>query len=179
MVDTVNDARTELRPGREAAVRGLVLEHIEDSRERNARRRRRRRLVWGGIAVLAVGLGAATTVMWLQSQVLPNDHVIHCLRSEALADDSAPDAMAYISFDDDAGRVERAIEVCTLMWEQGALEAGFDPTSLTNAPGVVPEAFVLCRMVDQSTAVVPSREPSICSRLGLALLEASDRPPAR
>ncbi|MFF2387904.1 hypothetical protein [Agromyces sp. NPDC058104] len=170
----MNETRTEPRPEREAAIRGLVLGHVEESRERDARRRRHRWFAWGGVGLVVAGLGTVTTVVWLQSQLVSNDQIIHCFRTEALPDGDRPDAMAYITFADEAERSEHAVEVCTMMWEQGALAPGFDPTSLTNPTGVAPESFVLCRMGDGSTAVVPSSAPAICSRLGLALLETGD-----
>lgn len=169
--DAVNATRSEARPEREAAIRGLVLGHVEESRERNARRRRHRWYAWGGVGLVVAGLGATAAVVWPQSQLVSNDQLVHCLRAEALPDGERPDAMAYIAFADDAERAEHAVEVCTMMWGQGSFETGFDPMSLTNPPGVVPESFVLCRMGDGSTAVVPSSEPAICSRLGLTTLE--------
>ncbi|GAA1784522.1 hypothetical protein [Agromyces lapidis] len=178
MNDTRDDG-PEMRPGREAAIRHLVLEHLEGSRERRARRRRRRWVAWGGVGVLAVGLGATAAGIALQPQSVSNDQVIHCLTSDTrAADGSYPGAMASMAHDDDAERAANAIEVCTMTWQQGALEPGFDPTSSTNAPGVVPEAFILCAMPDGSAAVVPSSEPAICSRLGLAPLDTGDSPMA-
>ncbi|MFF2494286.1 hypothetical protein [Agromyces sp. NPDC058064] len=174
MGDAVNETRSEARPEREAAIRGLVLGHVEESRERDARRRRHRWFAWGGGGLVVSGIAATAAVVWLQSQLVSNDQLIHCFRAEALPDGDRPDAMAYIAFSDGAERAEHAVEVCTMMWEQGSLESGFDPTSLTNPSGVVPESFVLCRMGDGSTAVVPSSGPAICSRLGLALLEPGD-----
>lgn len=175
MNDELDDGYPEMRPGREAAIRSLVLEQLPATRERKARWRRNRWFAWGGVGVLVVGLGATAAGVVLQSQVVSNDEIIHCLTSDSrAADGSYPGAMASVAHDNAAERAANAIEVCTMMWEQGALEPGFDPTSLTNAPGVVPEAFILCVMSDGSAAVVPSSEPAICSRLGLAPLDTGD-----
>lgn len=175
MNDTLDDGYPEMRPGREAAIRGLVLAQLEESRERKALWRRRRWFAWGGIGILAIGIGATAAGIVLQSQTVSNDELVRCLRTDERAPDgSYPGAMASISYDNAAERAVSAGEICTMMWEQGALEPGFDPRSLTNAPGVVPEAFVVCVMQDGTAAVVPSSEPAICSRLGLAPLDTGD-----
>lgn len=175
MNDTLDDGYPEMRPGREAAIRSLVLEQLEESRERKVLWRRRRWFAWGSAGLLIVGLGATAAGMVLQSQTVSNDELVRCLISdERAADGSYPGAMASVAFDSDSERALSAIEICTMMWEQGALEPGFDPTSLTNAPGVAPEAFVVCVMSDGTAAVVPSSEPAICSRLGLAPLDTGD-----
>lgn len=175
MNDTLDDGYPEMRPRREAAIRSLVLDQLEESREQKARWRRRRWFVWGGVGLLTVGIGATAAGIVLQSQAVSNDELVRCLKSdERAADGSYPGAMASVAYDSPAERELSAIEICTMMWEQGALEPDFDPTSLTNAPGVVPEAFVVCVMPDGTAAVVPSSEPTICSRLSLAPLDTGD-----
>ncbi|WP_022889060.1 hypothetical protein [Agromyces italicus] len=175
MNDTLDDGYPEMRPGREAAIRSLVLDQLGESREQKARCRRRRWFVWGGVGLLTVGIGATAAGIVLQSQTVSNDELVRCLISDERAGDgSYPGAMASVALDSDAERALSAIEICTMMWEQGALEPGFDPTSLKNAPGEVPEAFVVCVMPDGTAAVVPSSQPAICSRLGLAPLDTGD-----
>lgn len=171
MSDSRDDG-PEMRPGREAAIRALVLQQVAASHHEKAKRKQRRWFVWGGIGLLTVGMGATAASIVLQAQSVSNDHIVHCLSSDQrAADGSYPGAMASIASADEQGRAGDAVEVCTMMWEQGALEPGYDPTSTTNPPGQVPSAFVVCVMPDGSAAVVPSEEPAICSRLGLAPLE--------
>ena len=166
------DEGPEMRAGRETAIRALILEQVAESREAKARRHRRKWFVWGGVGLLTVGLGSTAAGIVLQAQSVSNEHIVHCLSSEQrAADGSYPGPMASIASFDQRGRADDAVKVCVMMWEQGALGPGFDPTSTTNAPGYVPAAFVVCVMSDGSAAVVPSEKPAVCSRLGLAPLE--------
>lgn len=167
-----NDDGPEMRPEREKAIRALVLERVAQSREIAARKHRRKWFVWGGIGLLTVGVGSTAAGIVLHSQAVSNEQIVHCLSSEQrAADGSYPGAMASTASSDQVGRVDDAVEICSMMWKQGALTQGFDPTSATNAPGQVPAAFVVCVMPDGSAAVVPSAQPGVCTRLGLAPLE--------
>lgn len=165
----------EMRPGREMAIKQLVLEQLAKTRDRKARWRRNRWFAWAGAGALVVGLGATAAGVVLQAQTVSNETVVHCLLSdERAADGSYPGSMGSMASADGEARVIEAIEVCTMMWEQGAMDPGFDPRSTTNAPGEVPEAFVVCVMPDGSAAAVPSSEPAICQRLGLAPLDTAE-----
>lgn len=169
------DGTPEMRSAREAAIKALVLERLEESRERKARWRRNRWFAWGGVGVLVVGIGATAAGVVLQAQTVSNEQIVHCLLSdERAADGSYPGTMGSLASADGEARAIEAVEVCTMMWEQGAMEPGFDPRSTTNAPGQVPEAFVVCVMPDGSAAAVPTSTPAICQRLGLAPLDDSE-----
>lgn len=166
------DEGSEMRPSREIAIRALVLEHVAESREAKVRKHRRKWFVWSGVCLLTVGLGSTAAGIVLQTQSVSNEHIVHCLSSEKrAADGSYPGPMASIASSDQKGRADDAVQVCSMMWEQGALDPGFDPTSTTNAPGRLPDAFVVCVMPDGSAAVVPSTNLAVCTRLGLASLE--------
>ena len=161
-----------MRPERDAAIRAMLVEQVRDAPEVKAARRRRNWMIWSGAGVLAIGLGATAGAVVLQSTQVSNRQIVHCLSSDQrAADGSYPGSQASLASTDEQGRVDDAVELCTLMWEQGVFEDGFDPTSTTNPPGEVPPAFQLCVMPDGSAAVVPSDEPAVCSRLGLAPLE--------
>ena len=161
-----------MRPERDAAIRAMLVEHVRDAPEAKAARRRRNWMLWSGAGVLAIGIGATAGTVVLQATQVSNTQIVHCLSSDQrAADGSYPGSQASLASIDEQGRVDDAIELCTSMWQQGVFEDGFDATSMSNPPGAVPPAFQLCVMPDGSAAVVPSDEPAICSRLGLAPLE--------
>ncbi|WP_157002686.1 hypothetical protein [Agromyces laixinhei] len=170
--DADGNSTPEMRPRREAAIRALVIEQLGETRERKARWHRNRWFAWSGLGVLVVGIGATAAGVVLQAQTVSNEQVVHCLLSdERAADGSYPGSMGSLASADGEARAVEAVEACTMMWQQGAMEPGFNPRSATNAPGEVPEAFVVCVMPDGSAAAVPSSEPAVCQRLGLAPLD--------
>lgn len=161
-----------MRPERDAAIRAMLVDEVRSAPEVKAARRRRNWMIWSGAGVLAIGIGATAGAVVLQATQVSNRQIVHCLSSDQrAADGSYPGSSASLASSDEQGRVDDAVELCTMMWEQGVLEDGFDATSMTNPPGEVPPAFQLCVMPDGSAAVVPSDEPAVCSRLGLAPLE--------
>ncbi len=170
MID--DDQGPSMRPGRDTAIRAMLVDHVRQTPEVKAARRRRNWMIWSGAGVLAIGIGATAGTVVLEATRVSNTHIVHCLSSdERAADGGYPGSAASMASNDGKGRVEDPIGLCTSMWEQGIFEDGFDPLSLTNPPGEVPPAFQLCVMPDGSAAVVPSDEPAVCSRLGLAPLE--------
>ncbi|WP_157000931.1 hypothetical protein [Agromyces laixinhei] len=170
-----NTGAPEMRPERAVAIRSLVLQQVAESREKKARWRRNRWFAWGGVGVLVVGIGATAAGVVLQAQMVSNEQIVHCLLSDQRAGDgSYPGTMGSLASANGEARAIEAVEVCTMMWEQGAMDPGFDPRSTTNAPGVVPKAFVVCVMPDGSAAAVPSAEPAVCQRLSLAPLDDGD-----
>ena len=167
-----DDRTPQMNPAREAAIRSMLLEQVRNASAQKAARRRKQWTVWAGAGILSVGLGATAAAVVLDATKVTNDQIVHCLESDQrAADGSYPGPMASIASEDQRGRVDDAIALCTMMWEQGVFEPGFDPVKATNPPGEVPAAFQVCVMPDGSAAVVPSDEPAICSRLGLAPLE--------
>jgi len=161
-----------MRPERDAAIRAMLIEHVRAAPEIKAVRRRRNWMLWSGAGVLAIGIGATAGAVVLQAAQVSNTRIVHCLSSDQrAADGSYPGSQATLASTDEQGRVHDAIELCTTMWQQGLFASGFDPTAMSNPPGEVPPVFQVCVMSDGSAAVVPSDEPAICSRLGLAPLE--------
>lgn len=161
-----------MRPERDAAIRAMLVDQVRSAPEVKAVRRRRNWLIWSGAGLLAIGVGATAGAVVLQAAQVSNRQIVHCLSSDQrAADGSYPGSQASLASTDEQGRVDDAVELCTLMWEQGVFEDGFDATSASNPPGEVPPAFQLCVMPDGSAAVVPSDQPAVCSRLGLAPLE--------
>ena len=161
-----------MRPERDAAIRAMLIDEVRRAPEMKAARRRRNWMIWSGAGVLAIGIGATAGSVVLQAAQVSNDHIVHCLSSDRRAADGGyPGSQATLASRDGQGRVDDAIELCTLMWQQGVFEDGFDAASASNPPGAVPPAFQVCVMPDGSAAVVPSDEPAVCSRLSLAPLQ--------
>lgn len=161
-----------MRPERDAAIRAMLVDQVRSAPEVKAVRRRRNWMIWGGAGVLAIGVGATAGAVVLQAAQVSNTQLVHCLSSDQrTADGGYPGAQATLASPDEQGRVDDAIELCSQMWEQGVFESGFDATSASNPPGEVPPAFRVCVMPDGSAAVVPSDEPAVCTRLGLAPMD--------
>jgi len=169
---TDDESGPAMRPERDAAIRAMLIDEIRRAPEMKAARRRRNWMIWGGAGVLAIGIGVTAGAVVLHASQVSNQQIVHCLSSDQrAADGSYPGSQATLASSDEQGRVGDAIELCSLMWQQGVLEDGFDATSASNPPGEVPPAFQVCVMPDGSAAVVPSGEPAICSRLSLAPLQ--------
>lgn len=168
MIDPTDDL-PPMSPIREAAIRRLVVGHAVAAVEAKVRFRHRRWMIWTGAGLLAAGLGATAGSIVLQARSVSNDHIVHCLTSDRRSPDgSYPGPMASVATENERGRVDDALQVCKMMWEQGAMAPGFDPTSTTNKPGLVPPALIVCVLPDGSAAVVPSSDPAVCRELGLA-----------
>lgn len=162
----------QMRPDRDAAIRAMLVEHLRDAPAEKAARRRRRWWTISAAGVLAVGIGATAGAVVLDAARVSNEHIVHCLSSDTrAADGSYPGTAASMASDDQLGRVDNAIALCELIWREGTFGPEYDPLAVTNPPGVVPAAFQVCVMPDGSAAVVPSDEPAVCSRLGLAPLD--------
>lgn len=161
-----------MRPERDAAIRRMLVEHVRDEPVAAARLRRRRVLGWSGLSVLAVGIAATAGAVLLAPTPVSDPGIVHCLSAdERDADGSYPGSAATLASPSGDGRVADAIALCSLMWEQGVLEPGYDPTSADNPPGRLPDDLQVCVMNDGSAAVVPSSNESICPALGLSPLE--------
>ncbi len=161
----------EMRPERDAAIRAMLVEHVRADPAVRATRRRRRLLGWGGIGVLALGAAVTAGAVMLQPAEVSTQEIVFCLSAaERNADGSYPGSGATIASSDGQGRVDDAMELCTMMWEQGVFEVSFDPTAATNPPGRVPEELQACVMPDGSAAIVPSANESVCQAIGLAPL---------
>lgn len=158
----------EMRPERAEAIRAMLLEQVRTEPVLRARRRRRLFIGWGGLGVLAVGVAATAGAVLLTPKPVTESQYVQCLSAaERNPDGTYPGSGATIA-DDGSGLATDPIELCTLMWEQGLFEDGFDPTAVTNPPGRVPDDLQLCVMSDGAAAVVPSSNPAICAALGLA-----------
>lgn len=165
----------EMRPERDAAIRAMLVEHVRADPAVRAKRRRRRLLGWSGVGVLALGAAAtAGAVLLNPSEVSTNEFVFCLSAAERNADGSYPGSAATVSAPGGEGRVADAMELCTLMWEQGVLADTFDPTAATNPPGRVPDELQACVMPDGSAAIVPSPNESVCQAIGLAPLAPGD-----
>ncbi|MBM7829536.1 hypothetical protein JOE59_000241 [Agromyces cerinus] len=161
----------EMRPERDAAIRTMLLEHVRTEPAVQAKSRRRRLFAWSGIGVLAIGVVATAGAVLMQPASVSNDEIVLCMTAaERDADGGYPGASATIVSPSGAGRVTDAIELCTVMWEQGVLEADYDPAAPSNPLGRVPDELHACVLPDGSAAVVPSPNASICAALGLAPL---------
>ncbi|WP_127794721.1 hypothetical protein [Agromyces sp. LHK192] len=161
-------------PGRDAAIRALLLEEIRQEPTRHSVRRRRNWWIAGGIAFAVAGVGATAGGIVLEAQRASNAKYVFCLKSDTrAADGSYPGAVGgTIASDDGRGRVENAVELCSQMWVDGLFEPDYDPVATSNPPGRVPAQLEVCVMPDGAAAVVPSDTPTICNRLGMAPLEA-------
>lgn len=157
----------EMRPERADAIRSMLVEHVRTEPAVRARRRRNRIIGWGGLGVLAIGVGATAGAVLLQPAQVTEDRWVQCLSEPTRnSDGTFPGSGAMIS--EGSGLPDDPIEICKIMWESGALDPDFDATSLTNPPGKVPDHLRLCVMDDGAAAVVPSSNESICAALGLA-----------
>ena len=158
----------EMRPERDAAIRAMLLEHVRTEPAVQARRRRNRIIGWGGLGVLAIGVGATAGAVLLSPEPITEPTYVHCLSSaERNPDGTYPGSGAAVA-DGADGMPTDPIEICTMMWEQGIFEENYDATAVSPAPGRVPEHLQVCVMDDGAAAVVPSSNPSICAALGLA-----------
>ncbi|MFE6965741.1 hypothetical protein ACFVAJ_11540 [Agromyces sp. NPDC057679] len=157
----------EMRPERAEAIRAMLVEHARTEPAVRARRRRNRVVGWGGLGVLAVGVAATAGTMLLAPEPVTESAYVLCM-SEASrnSDGSYPGSGAMVA--EGSGLPTDPIELCTLMWESGALEPGYDPVAPENPPGRVPRDLQVCVMSDGAAAVVPSSNESICAALGLA-----------
>lgn len=165
----------QMTPERDAAIRAMLVEHVRDDPAVRAKRRRRRLLGWSGIGVLAIGAAATAGAVLLTPTSVSTHDFVYCLSApERNADGSYPGSAATISSPGGEGRVADAMELCTMMWEQGVLSDTFDPTAATNPPGRVPDELQSCVMPDGSAAIVPSPNESVCQAIGLAPLAPSD-----
>jgi hypothetical protein len=161
-----------MRPDRDAAIRAMLVDQVRTAPEVKAARRRRNWMIWSGAGVLALGIGATAGTVVLEAARVSNADLVNCLSSDQrAADGSLPRLAAAIASSDGKGRVEDPVGLCTTMWEEGLFEDEYDPLAVTNPPGAVPADFQVCVMPDGSAAVVPSDEPAVCTRLGLAPLE--------
>lgn len=161
----------QMSPARVAAIRTMLLQHVQ-TEPAAARARRRLRWIWAGVGGLAIcGVAAAGATAVLQAQDVSNETVVHCASSTALNQDgSFPGSAATIATDDEQGRVADAKALCVQMWEAGVLEPAVDPRAPALPPGEAPADLQVCVMKDGSAAVVPSANPGICPSLGLASL---------
>jgi hypothetical protein len=163
----------EMDPSRDAAIRAMLLQEVREQPERRDARKRRTWWVAGGIALVVAGSGATAGAIVLEAQRASNAQYVFCLKSDTRgADGSFPGAVGgTLASDDGQGRVEDSIELCSQMWLDGFFEPEYDPLATSNPRGRVPEHFVVCVMADGAAAVVPSNEPAICNRLGMAPLD--------
>lgn len=157
----------EMRPERAEAIRSMLVDHARTEPAVRARRRRNRAIGWGGLGVLAVGVAAtAGTMLAAPGPVTQSDYV-QCLSEPTRnSDGSYPGSGATAAEGSDLP--SDPIELCTIMWEQGLFEPGYDSLADDNPPGRVPDELQLCVMENGIAAVVPSPNESICAALGMA-----------
>lgn len=171
----MNEPSSERPSPRDVATRAMLLDHVRAEPVRRAREFRRRLIGWSSAGVLVLGVAATAGAMLMPPADVSNTELVHCLSAaERNADGSYPGSAATISSPSGEGRVADATAMCTLMWEQGVLDDGFDPTAASNPPGRVPDELQVCVMDDGSAAVVPSPNESVCAALGLAPLAPGD-----
>ncbi|WP_022889684.1 hypothetical protein [Agromyces italicus] len=157
----------EMRPDRADAIRAMLVDHVSREPAVRAARRRRRVIGWGGLGVLAAGVAVTAGTVLLAPGPVTQSTYVQCLSEPTrAADGSYPGSGASVTESDE--QWGDPIQICTLMWEQGLFEPGYDPLAEHNPPGRVPEELQLCVMEDGTAAVVPSPNESICAALGMA-----------
>lgn len=167
----MDNVDAKMTPERTDAIRGLLLQTLRNEPQRQRERSRRRFVIWASSFFLVSGVVATGATVILQGASVSNTAIVRCYSSTITdADGGYPGSSATIADDNGRGQAREALALCTAMWEQGALAEGFNPTTPTNAPGIVPELHV-CVMRDGSAAVVPGESSSVCQTVGLAPLE--------
>ncbi|MBT2517430.1 hypothetical protein J7E29_08300 [Streptomyces sp. ISL-90] len=171
----MNEPSNERPSARDAATRAMLLDHVRAEPARRARELRMRLIGWSSAGVLALGVAATAGAMLMPPADVSNTELVFCMSAaERNPDGGYPGSGATISSPSGEGRVADATALCTLMWEQGALDDGFEPTAPSTSPGRVPAELQVCVMDDGSAAVVPSPNESVCAALGLAPLAPGD-----
>lgn len=151
--------------------RAALRQHLVDQVTSHPRHVHRRNT---GIAVSALAVaGAASSLAFFTPWSAPvNDQgVLHCRAGASVKSDVM--AAAGVSSKDPAGTQPRfgdARETCAALWRQGILVPGDDFPSDMPRPsaGQVPP-LVVCVGSDDVPVVVPGRQSSICTSLGLGV----------
>lgn len=167
----MSSTEPQMTPARAAAIRSMLVQHVQEE-PALARARRRVRWIWAGLGGLAVcGAAAVGATAVQEARTVSNELNVHCASSSSPNQDGTfPGSAATIATDDERGRVTDAKTLCTQMWEGGVLEQSVDPKAPVLSPGEAPADLQVCVMRDGSAAVVPSSNPGICPNLGLASL---------
>ena len=155
---------------RALAIRDFLVDHAAEEPRRKAKHRRRWRLasaLSGGVI-----LAAATTagIIVLQPEPIADKTIVLCM-SQPTRDSAGdlPGSSATLFHEFDPGYVDDAIELCTLMWQSGALEPSINPTAVPD-PEVTYQAppLTVCVDRDGTAVVVPTSNADVCTGLRLA-----------
>lgn len=116
----------------------------------------------GCVALVSAGVSA---VVLLAPRAVDETTAVHCMSdARRNLDGSLPGTMVSIATGNGVVPIEDAIEVCSQVWESGAMNAA-DPLDPTPAPGTVPDSFTECIAPEGYAVVVPGRIE--CSALRL------------